>query len=64
MANEKLSASEVRRLAVAASCDPRTVEKVLRGEPVRGMARTRALAALKAAGVDVAPADAVEEGSP
>lgn len=45
-----------RRLAVEASCDPRTIEKVLAGEPVRGMARQRALAALVAAGY-VVPAE-------
>lgn len=39
-----------RRLAVEASCDPRTIDKVLRGEPVRGLARQRALAVLVAAG--------------
>lgn len=42
-----------RELAVGASVDPRTVEKVLRGEPVRGMAGRRARRALEEAGFTV-----------
>lgn len=33
-----------RSLAVEASCDPRTIEKVLRGDDVRGLAGHRARA--------------------
>lgn len=42
-----------RELAVQASCDPRTIEKVVRGQPVRGMAGRRARQALLAAGYAV-----------
>lgn len=31
-----------RRLSVKAGCDPRTLRKVLRGQPVRGMSGQRA----------------------
>jgi hypothetical protein len=34
-------AATIRRFAVAASADPRSVEKRLRGEPVRGLAGHR-----------------------
>lgn len=44
----------VRELAVKASCDPRTILKVLRGEAVRGMAGHRARAAVLA--LDLLPA--------
>jgi hypothetical protein len=50
-----------RQLAVNASCDPRTIDKVARGERVRGLAYYRARAALIAAGFPVpepAPASA------
>ncbi len=40
-----------RRLAVEGSVDPRTVEKILRGEYVRGLAGHRARATLAAAGI-------------
>jgi hypothetical protein len=40
-----------RALAVRASVDPRTIEKVFNGVPVRGMAGYRAAATLKAAGL-------------
>jgi hypothetical protein len=40
-----------RALAEAAPCDPRTISKLLRGEPVRGKAADRARAVLAAAGV-------------
>lgn len=39
-----------RELAVKAEVDPRTIEKALRGEPVRGMAGRRARRALRDAG--------------
>ena len=50
----KLDKSRIRELAVRASCDPRSIEKLLRGEDVRGMAGHRARAALRAAGVELA----------
>jgi hypothetical protein len=40
-----------RVLAVRASVDPRTIDKVFRGEPVKGMAGYRAAATLRAAGL-------------
>jgi hypothetical protein len=38
----KLDASTARRLAVEASCDPRSLQRVLDGEEVRGLAGERA----------------------
>lgn len=46
-----LDEGTARRLAVKADCDPRTLKKVLRGEPVRGHVRIRATAALAEAGL-------------
>jgi hypothetical protein len=45
-----LSAAEIRRLAVQASVDPKSIVKVARGERVRGMAGDRALGALRESG--------------
>jgi hypothetical protein len=42
----KLDAATARRLAVEASCDPRTLQRVLDGEEVRGLAGERALKVL------------------
>jgi hypothetical protein len=39
-----------RELAVKASCDPRTIQRVYDGERVRGLAGRRAKAALAEAG--------------
>ena len=39
-----------RQLAVEARCDPRTIKKVLRGDPVRGSVADRAREALAKAG--------------
>ncbi len=47
----KLEYALLRELAVKASCDPRTVSKVLRGETVRGMPARRALKVLRRAGL-------------
>jgi hypothetical protein len=41
MTRSRLPASAIRELAVAASADPRSVQRVLRGESVRGMADDR-----------------------
>jgi len=48
---QKLDAATLRRLAVRASCSPGTIQKVYLGEPVRGLAYYRALAALNEAGI-------------
>lgn len=45
----------VRALAVAACADPRTVQKILRGEPVRGVVRERVIAEARARGIAVPP---------
>lgn len=42
----RLDAGALRKLAVEASCDPRTVRRVLQGQPVRGLAGERARAVL------------------
>jgi hypothetical protein len=49
----RIDKATIRELAVKASCDPRTIEKAIRGEPVRGMAGHRARAVLAAAGLAV-----------
>lgn len=51
----RITAHQVRTIAVAASCDPRTVRKVLDGEPVQPMVLARIRRALEALRVD-APA--------
>ena len=50
-AEKRLDAAAVRRLAVDASVDPRTIKKVLKGEAVVGLAGERARAALVKAGL-------------
>ena len=45
-----ISASELRRLSVRGSVDPRTIIKVAAGENARGLAGERARAVLVAAG--------------
>jgi hypothetical protein len=58
----RLDKATLREYAVQASCDPRTLEKILGGLPVRGMAGHRARAVLKAAGVRFPePEPAVDE---
>jgi hypothetical protein len=46
-----LPESTVRELSVAASCDPRTLKKVLRGQPVLPMARARVVRVLEERGL-------------
>jgi hypothetical protein len=46
-----IDASTLRRLAVQASCDPRTIAAVAQGRAVRGLAGERARAALIAEGL-------------
>jgi hypothetical protein len=48
---EKLDAATLRRLAVRASCDPKTIQKLWRGGNVRGLAGQRAWAVLREAGL-------------
>jgi len=50
-----LDEGTVLRLAVAASVDPKTIRKAVRGLPIRGRAGERAREALRAAGIVVAP---------
>lgn len=45
-----IDAATLRRLAVEASCDPRTILAVAKGTSVKGLAGERARAALVAAG--------------
>ena len=53
-----------RKLAVEASCDPRTIRALVCGRPVRGLAGQRARAVLERAGL-LKPIDAKpEEHSP
>lgn len=37
----------IRRIAVDAECDPRTVAKVLKGKPTKALPRARVLRALR-----------------
>ena len=58
-----LDAATKRRLAVEASTDPRTIERVYRGELVRGLAAERARAVLTASGLlTEKPASALSNG--
>ena len=51
MHQKKIDAAILRRLAVRASCDPKTIQKVANGIPVRGLAYERARLALVEAGL-------------
>jgi hypothetical protein len=46
-----LDASVIRRLAVKARVDPRTIQRILDGQEVRGDARHRAVEVLEAEGL-------------
>lgn len=59
-----LDAATKRKLAVAASVDPRSVERVLRGERVRGMAHYRIVDALEANGIGVPLQPVVDDTPP
>jgi hypothetical protein len=61
MSTRRLPEDLARQVAVGSGTDPRTVQKVFRGEPVRGMAGRRAREALRAAGIKLAQDDAGEE---
>lgn len=47
----QIDTTEKMKLALKASVDVRTIEKALRGEPIKGRAGDRARKALKDAGV-------------
>lgn len=55
----KLDTCAVRKLAVAASVDPRTIEKVAAGRPVRGLPGYRARRVLEAEGI-LSPANCLD----
>jgi hypothetical protein len=61
-ARDWLDRASIRALAVRAGVDPRTIIRVIEGEPVRGMAGQRALAVLLEAGV-LPPSDTGAPGS-
>ena len=48
---KKFSVVQVRELAVAAECDPRTIRKILAGEPGKGVVRERVERVLRERGV-------------
>lgn len=50
-----LSESEVRKIAVAAEADPRTVRRVINGQATKGMASQRIQAVLRRQGLLVEP---------
>jgi hypothetical protein len=58
----KLDAATLRRLAVRASCSPKTIQKIWLGMPVRGLAGYRGRAALLEAGL--APRPRAVQGTP
>jgi hypothetical protein len=62
MSVKKLPAAVARRLAVKASCCPNTIQKVYQGQPVRGLALYRALAALMES--NIAPLKPDPESAP
>jgi hypothetical protein len=59
----KLAAAELRAIAVEASCDPRTVARVLRGERASGLVDARIRRVLVLRGI-VLPKLAPEGGDP
>jgi hypothetical protein len=48
MSSTKLNAHDIRRIAVKAECDPRSVQKYLRSEAVRQLVAARIERALRA----------------
>jgi DNA-binding LacI/PurR family transcriptional regulator len=65
MSERTLAAHALRRVAVTACCDPRTVSRVLRNEHVLALTRERVVRALKAEGYGhlVAERDASRAGA-
>lgn len=61
---QTLDAATLRRLAVRASCDPKTIKRVFDSEPVRGLAFHRAHQTLAEAGLlpDTPPARKRSDG--
>jgi hypothetical protein len=51
--SDLIDAATLRRISVEASCDPRTIIAVLKGNSKRGLAYERAKAALESAGFQV-----------
>jgi len=51
-----LNAHDVRRVAVAAGCDPRTVLRYLRGKTIQSTSAARIAGALRELGIQAAPA--------
>lgn len=49
-----VSAHDIRRIAVAAMTDPRTIQRYLKGEPIRSTSKARIEAALAALGFPAA----------
>lgn len=49
-----ISAHDVRRIAVAAMTDPRTIQRYLKGEPIRSTSKARIEASLAALGFPAA----------
>lgn len=60
-AREVIDEATRRRLAVLADVDPRTIDKVILGQPVRGAAGVRALAILTETGIVAPTTDAPRE---
>ncbi len=58
--SKPIDEATLRQLAVKADCDPRTIEKVLKGVPVRGMAGRRAARAVFEAGLKRTPTRSAE----
>lgn len=58
MRERTIDEATARRLSVKAECDPRTLRKVLRGDPTNSMSAKRAAAVLIEAGFLVAKAHA------
>ena len=64
MNSSRLAAHDLRRVAVAADVDPRTVARVVAGEPVQRANRAAVLAALRAEGfAHLIPAHAATEAA-
>lgn len=47
-----VDAATARRLAVKADCDPRSIRRIIAGEPVRGMSGQRALKVVRESGIE------------
>jgi DNA-binding LacI/PurR family transcriptional regulator len=56
----RLTRRTIIRLAAAGDVDPRSVERVARGEPVRDRVRARIEEAARELGVDLPPANGAE----